>query len=149
MKNAILGALIAGACFTGTANAQQTSYPAPEAACPQTGMTIYFAANETALTSAAEAVIAAQADMLAVCDMRPVSVTAASTDGNSHNEARRLSDARADAVLQALTDAGLAPAVSGLIPEYKDETAGTDTTPTLLARRVDITLATRDAVIAG
>lgn len=126
---AIIGA-IAGPALA------QIAPPEASPQCAPIEMSVYFPAEQAALTEAAQVALAAQADQNDACKVSTIEARAISTDGGD-----ALSQARSSAVLSALADMGIATADTD-VKLAQAEAPGLITT----ARRVDIILTSLPAL---
>lgn len=101
-KTLIAAAFVATAAMPALAD---VAAPDTSPVCAPISATVYFAANQTDLSSVAIAALEAQAAQADGCSVSTIEATAISTDGGE-----TLSQARSEAVIAALSDLGIATA---------------------------------------
>ncbi|MEM6900971.1 MAG: hypothetical protein AAF583_14535 [Pseudomonadota bacterium] len=137
-------ALIASALILAMpVNADVTKSGAP---CKITEFSVYFAPQETGLSTAAERAVVAEAEEISACSIAQISASVVSADARSFDESHALSSARATSVLAALVSSDIAT---------PDHTIPVNTIPTAetseefsapMARRVDVRIVPMDAL---
>lgn len=131
------GILIRAALLMAATLPAMAQIAAPDTApeCAPLTSTIYFAADQAELSSAAMAALEAQAAIKKGCVISTIQTTATSTDGDSN-----LSELRSAAVVSALSSLGIAsPETKTLIGNKPDGRL------IATARQVDILVTTRPA----
>jgi len=110
----------------------QPAAPDTSPKCAPITATVYFAADQTKLSTAATTALQAQTELTDGCTVQAIEATATSTDGDE-----ALSQARSKAVISALS--GLGIATTETQTEVTDAPTGRVITT---ARRVELTLTT-------
>ncbi|MEO0983785.1 MAG: OmpA family protein [Pseudomonadota bacterium] len=154
MKSAIL-AFTAACAFAGGAVAAPAAPPqepaaqsAPAPICGAQRFTVYFAPDEAVLTPQAHRAVDALAEALSDCTVDEIRALALSEDAAEIPAGLDLSEARADAVLAALANAGVTAGdvETGSVFLSHIETASDVREP--MARRVEVRLETRRAFVS-
>ncbi|MCA8903179.1 MAG: hypothetical protein KDA53_18225 [Hyphomonas sp.] len=116
-------------------------YIARKPACEDMNLSIYFSAYEAMLSSYSVRTLNAASDTLSGCAVTDIDVSVVSEEAHTDSELSRLSEARAAAVLEALSARGIyAPRVQTSFEPANAAAAGAETMKEPMARRVDVRL---------
>lgn len=116
-------------------------YIARKPVCEDMKLSIYFPAYETMLSSYSVRALNAATDSLEGCAVIDIDVSVVSEEAHTDAELAQLSEARAAAVLQALSDHGVfAPRIETNFREVNAKTANAEGQAEPMARRVDVSL---------
>lgn len=148
MKPAYI-ALGAAICMTAVLAAPATSdTPAPPPqtkvftpvsnSCDDVSLSVYFPAHETMMSSYALRTISAAGDRLEGCSVQAINANVVSEEGHTEEALARLSEARADAVIQALNSNGISSPETHR--EYANVPVDAQSPARPMARRVVVTV---------
>ena len=116
-------------------------YIARKPVCEDMKLSIYFPAYETMLSSYSVRALNAATDSLDGCAVTDIDVAVVSEEAHTDSEMAQLSEARAAAVLQALSDRGIyAPRIETSFSQVNANAASAEVPAEPMARRVDINL---------
>ena len=116
-------------------------YIARKPACEDMKLSIYFPAYETMLSSYSVRALNAATNRLEGCAVTDIDVAVVSEEAHTDAELAKLSEARAAAVLEALSSRGIfAPKIETSFQQVNATAASADAQIEPMARRVDITL---------
>ncbi|MCA8892625.1 MAG: hypothetical protein KDA56_12565 [Hyphomonas sp.] len=116
-------------------------YVARKPVCEDMKLSIYFPAYETMLSSYSVRALNAATDSLDGCAVTDIDVAVVSEEAHTDSEMAQLSEARAAAVLQALSDRGIyAPRIETNFSQVNASAASAEVPAEPMARRVDINL---------
>ena len=116
-------------------------YIARKPVCEDMKLSIYFPAHETMLSSYSVRALNAATDSLDGCAVTDIDVAVVSEEAHTDSEMAQLSEARAAAVLQALSDRGIyAPRIETSFSQVNANAASAEVPAEPMARRVDINL---------
>ncbi|MEO1965701.1 MULTISPECIES: hypothetical protein [Hyphomonas] len=116
-------------------------YVARKPVCEDMKLSIYFPAYETMLSSYSVRALNAATDSLDGCAVTDIDVAVVSEEAHTDSEMAQLSEARAAAVLQALSDRGIyAPRIETNFSQVNANAASAEVQAEPMARRVDINL---------
>nr|WP_321511442.1 hypothetical protein [uncultured Hyphomonas sp.] len=116
-------------------------YIARKPVCEDMKLSIYFPAYETMLSSYSVRTLNAATDSLDGCAVTDIDVAVVSEEAHTDSEMAQLSEARAAAVLQALSDRGIyAPRIETSFSQVNANAASAEVPAEPMARRVDINL---------
>ena len=116
-------------------------YIARQPVCEDMKLSIYFPAYETMLSSYSVRALNAATDSLDGCAVTDIDVAVVSEEAHTDSEMAQLSEARAAAVLQALSDRGIyAPRIETSFSQVNANAASAEVPAEPMARRVDINL---------
>lgn len=116
-------------------------YVARKPVCEDMKLSIYFPAYKTMLSSYSVRALNAATDSLDGCAVTDIDVAVVSEEAHTDSEMAQLSEARAAAVLQALSDRGIyAPRIETNFSQVNANAASAEVPAEPMARRVDINL---------
>jgi outer membrane protein OmpA-like peptidoglycan-associated protein len=116
-------------------------YVARKPVCEDMKLSIYFPAYETMLSSYSVRALNAATDSLEGCAVTDIDVAVVSEEAHTDSEMAQLSEARAAAVLQALSDRGIyAPRIETSFREVNANAVSAEMPAEPMARRVDVNL---------
>jgi outer membrane protein OmpA-like peptidoglycan-associated protein len=116
-------------------------YVAHKPVCEDMTLSIYFPAYETMLSSYSVRALNAATNSLEGCAVTDIDVSVVSEEAHSDSELAQLSEARAAAVLEALSDRGVfAPRIETSFQQVNATAASAETQVEPMARRVDVKL---------
>ena len=116
-------------------------YIASKPVCEDMKLSIYFPAYETMLSSYSVRTLNAATDSLDGCAVTDIDVAVVSEEAHTDAEMAQLSEARAAAVLQALSDRGIyAPRIETNFRRVNANAASAEMPVEPMARRVEIDL---------
>ena len=116
-------------------------YIAHKPACEDMKLSIYFPAYETMMSSYSIRALNAATNSLEGCAVTDIDVAVVSEEAHTEAELANLSEARAAAVLEALSARGIyAPRIETNFAQVNANAADADVQAEPMARRVDVTL---------
>lgn len=116
-------------------------YVARKPVCEDMKLSIYFPAYETMLSSYSVRALNAATNRLEGCAVTDIDVSVVSEEAHTDAELAKLSEARAAAVLEALSSRGIfAPSIETSFQQVNATAASADVQVEPMARRVDVTL---------
>jgi len=116
-------------------------YIAHKPACEDMKLSIYFPAYETMLSSYSVRALNAATNSLEGCAVTDINVSVVSEEAHTEAELATLSEARAAAVLEALSDRGIyAPRIETSFEQVNATAASAESPVEPMARRVDVQL---------
>lgn len=117
-------------------------YIAHKPTCDDMKLSVYFPAHETMLSSYSVRTLNAATNQLEGCAVTDIDVSVVSDEARTDSEMAKLSEARADAVLAALSARGVfAPSIkTSYEPVSMADASAADIPTEPMARRVDLTL---------
>ena len=142
MKRALFAAAGLGLIGVAAALPAVSDAPkAPPAVCEDMNLSIYFPAYETMLSSYSVRALNAATDSLEGCAVTDIDVEVVSEEAHTDAELATLSEARAAAVLEALSARGIfAPSVETNFQQVNATAALAETPVEPMARRVELKL---------
>ncbi|MEL7128573.1 MAG: hypothetical protein AAGK23_03415 [Pseudomonadota bacterium] len=132
--------LIAAIAALAIQPALASEHDAETAGCGIIDITVYFASNETMLSDAATRAIQVEAARADGCEIARIEASAMAGDAADDALAKDIADARTQAVINGLIDAGLNAPFGDAVTSQKTDGVRQAETATPLARRVEVTL---------
>lgn len=150
MKIALFGAVSLALAAAAALPAMSDAPPAPptkkvyvarKPACEDLNLSIYFSAHESMLSSYSVRTLNAASDLLSGCAVTDIDVSVVSEEAHTDADLSHLSEARAAAVLEALSARGIyAPRIQTSFEQANAAAASAETMKEPMARRVDVRL---------